>query len=412
MAAIEQAEFEAREAEKRRRRETEAWGAVAASADKAQMQAFLEAWPSGQHAEAARARLRELRGGYTRRGALKLFASGAGVTAVAGGGYYSAITPGGYIWRQYNDWPIHTLEGHEDVVNAVAVSSDAKTVVSGSEDKTVKLWEVETGKLIRTFAGSTSVNAVAILPDGKTIVSGSGEYRENDDNVRLWEAGTGKLIRTLGGHGDLVTAVAVTGDGKTIVSGSCDQAIILWDVGTGKSIRVLTNPNDNPQPQEGVENYIFDLTISEDGKIIVSGTRFNEAILWDVGTGNLIHSFKHERHVYTVAILPDGKTIVSGSGDKTVKLWDARTGKLIRTLEGHKSAVRAVAVSPDGKTVVSGSEDATLKLWDAATGSLVHTLEGHMSVVRAAAFAPDGKTVVSGSNDKTLKLWDVSRYLP
>lgn len=293
---------------------------------------------------------------------------------------------------------IRTLEGHEDVVRAVAMSGDEKTIVSGSEDRTIKLWEAATGKLIRTLRGHEGlVSAVAVLGDGKTIVSGS-----LDTTLKMWEVGTGKLIRTLEGHKDLVRTVTASGDGKTIVSGSDDNTIKLWEVETGKSLRTL----------EGHAGYVLAVGLSGDGRTIVSGSVDKTIKLWEAGTGKLVRTLEgHGDRVFAVALSRDGKTVVSGSQDSTIKLWEAGTGKLIRTLEGHINSVTAVALSGDGKTVVSGSQDSTVKLWEAGTGKLIRTLEGHWSVVTAIALLPIPKTIVSASTDRTVKLWDVSEWI-
>ncbi|MEA3323545.1 MAG: DUF4365 domain-containing protein [Euryarchaeota archaeon] len=130
--------------------------------------------------------------------------------------------------------------------------------------------------------------------------------------------------------------------------------------------------------------------------------------MWDLETGKCQATFEgHTEDVLSVTITPDGKTIVSGSGDKTLKVWDLATGQCLATFEGHTSGVRGVAVTPDGKTIVSGSGDKTLKVWDLATGQCLATFEGHTSGVVAVAITPDGKTVISGSGDNTLRVWNL-----
>ncbi|MCA2931148.1 MAG: hypothetical protein IM336_11940, partial [Microcystis sp. M018S1] len=244
------------------------------------------------------------------------------------------------------------LEGHDNSVLSVNFSPDGKTLVSGSDDKTIKLWNVETGKEIRTLYGhDNSVTSVNFSPDGKTLVSGS-----DDNTIKLWNVETGQEIRTLYGHDSYVSSVNFSPDGKTLVSGSYDKTIKLWDVETGQEIRTL---------------------------------------------------YGHDNFVYSVNFSPDGKTLVSGSNDKTIKLWNVETGQEIRTFKGHDSYVYSVNFSPDGKTLVSGSNDKTIKLWNVETGQEIRTLYGHDSYVWSVNFSPDGKTLVSGSNDKTIKLWNV-----
>ncbi|MCA2650224.1 MAG: hypothetical protein IM326_02710, partial [Microcystis sp. M020S1] len=182
------------------------------------------------------------------------------------------------------------LEGHDNSVLSVNFSPDGKTLVSGSDDKTIKLWNVETGKEIRTLYGhDNSVTSVNFSPDGKTLVSGS-----DDNTIKLWNVETGQEIRTLYGHDSYVSSVNFSPDGKTLVSGSYDKTIKLWDVETGQEIRTL---------------------------------------------------YGHDNFVYSVNFSPDGKTLVSGSNDKTIKLWNVETGQEIRTFKGHDSYVYSVNFS-------------------------------------------------------------------
>ncbi|MCA2916714.1 MAG: hypothetical protein IM445_22495, partial [Microcystis sp. M015S1] len=286
------------------------------------------------------------------------------------------------------------LEGHDNSVLSVNFSPDGKTLVSGSDDKTIKLWNVETGKEIRTLYGhDNSVTSVNFSPDGKTLVSGS-----DDNTIKLWNVETGQEIRTLYGHDSYVSSVNFSPDGKTLVSGSYDKTIKLWDVETGQEIRTLY----------GHDNFVYSVNFSPDGKTLVSGSNDKTIKLWNVETGQEIRTFKgHDSYVYSVNFSPDGKTLVSGSNDKTIKLWNVETGQEIRTLYGHDSYVWSVNFSPDGKTLVSGSNDKTIKLWNVETGQEIRTLKGHDSSVYSVNFSPDGKTLVSGSYDKTIKLWDV-----
>ncbi|MCA2973777.1 MAG: hypothetical protein IM337_07130 [Microcystis sp. M110S1] len=286
------------------------------------------------------------------------------------------------------------LEGHDNSVLSVNFSPDGKTLVSGSDDKTIKLWNVETGKEIRTLYGhDNSVTSVNFSPDGKTLVSGS-----DDNTIKLWNVETGQEIRTLYGHDSYVSSVNFSPDGKTLVSGSYDKTIKLWDVETGQEIRTLY----------GHDSYVWSVNFSPDGKTLVSGSDDKTIKLWNVETGQEIRTLKgHDSSVLSVNFSPDGKTLVSGSDDKTIKLWNVETGQEIRTLKGHDNSVNSVNFSPDGKTLVSGSWDYTIKLWNVETGQEIRTLKGHDFYVNSVNFSPDGKTLVSGSADKTIKLWNL-----
>lgn len=290
---------------------------------------------------------------------------------------------------------LRTFMGHSVSVSSVAFSPDGMTLVSGSWDKTIKLWEVASGKLLRTFEGhSFQVMAVTFSPDGKTLASGSWDH-----TIKLWGTASGKLLRTYKGDSSCVSSVAFSPDGKTLASGSWNNTIKLWEVASGKLLRTL----------DGHSNWVTAVAFSPDGKMLASGSWDDTIKLWDMVSGELLRViFNGKSFVFSVAFSPDGKTLAFGSEDKTIKLWEVTSGTLLRILEGHSARVIAVAFSPDGKTLASGSEDKTIKLWEMTSRKLLRTIESHSSMVMGVAFSPDGKTLVSGSIDNTIKLWETA----
>ncbi|NEN96298.1 MAG: hypothetical protein F6K50_12355, partial [Moorea sp. SIO3I7] len=284
------------------------------------------------------------------------------------------------------------LQGHTRPVTEIAFSPDGKQILSGSRDKTVRLWDTETGQLIHTLYGHTDdVTEIAFSPDGKQILSGS-----RDNTVRLWDTDSGQLIHTLEGHTDDVTEIAFSPDGKQILSGSRDSTVRLWDTDSGQLIHPLKGHTDD----------VTEIAFSPDGKQILSGSRDNTVRLWDTETGQLIHTLEgHTDDVTEIAFSPDGQQILSGSDD-TVRLWDTDSGQLIHPLKDHTSFVTEITFSPDSKQILSGSLDNTVQLWDTESRQLIHTLYGHTDKVYNIAFSPDGKQIISASWDRTVRLWD------
>ncbi|OCH91831.1 WD40 repeat-like protein [Obba rivulosa] len=292
------------------------------------------------------------------------------------------------------------LYGHSADVNSIAFSPDSKYIISGSDDKTVRVWDAETGRVLGDpFSGHKSaVLSVAVSPDGQHIISGS-----SDATIRVWDAATGTtILAPINGHTGTVTSVAFSPNGKHIASGSRDGTIRLWDARTGSAIG---------KPLTRHTGYVLSVAFSPDGAHVVSGSLDRSVRIWDAETGMAIGEpfTGHEGWVESVAFSPDGQLVISSSDDATIRIWDVATGTaILAPLQGHTSFVRSVAFSPDGKQIVSGSDDQTIRIWDAATGSIIgKPLTGHSSMVWSVAFSPDGTRVVSGSVDRTVRVWDV-----
>lgn len=293
---------------------------------------------------------------------------------------------------------LHTLTGHSGRAASIAVSFDGKTLASGGDDNTIKLWDLGTGELLHTLAGESGrVLTIALSPDGQTLAS---SHKTSDRScIKIWHPGTGELLRTLTGHNKWIYSLAISPDGKTLVSGG--YKIKIWDLTTGESLQTLA----------GHKQWVYSLAISPDGQTLASSGGDKTIKIWDLGTQarsqeSPLRTLRgHADWVRTVAISPDGQLLASGSDDNTIKLWHLESGKLIRTLTGHSDWVLSLAIEPDGQTLISGSRDNTIKLWELETGKLLRTLTGHKKWVYSLAVSPDGCTLASGSEDKTIKIW-------
>ncbi|KAJ2912081.1 hypothetical protein MD484_g8331, partial [Candolleomyces efflorescens] len=294
-------------------------------------------------------------------------------------------------------------DGHSKLVRDVAISPEGERIVSGSDDGTIRIWDLGTGEqLCEPMSGGTDINSVEFSPDGKVILSGS-----DDCTIRLWDAVTGAQIgEPIQGHSDIVCSVKFSADGKYIVSGSDDRTVRIWDAETREQVG---------EPLRGHTDEIWSVAISPDGKWIVSGSKDETVRLWDFESRVQLREplQGHTKSVTSVAISPDGKWIVSGSHDRTIRVWDIETGKDVKMpLQGHMFQVNSVTISPDGKHIISGSSDDTICIWDLKTGEQVgEPLRGHTDSVWSVAILPDGKRIVSGSQDHTLRIWSTDGIL-
>jgi WD40 repeat protein/energy-coupling factor transporter ATP-binding protein EcfA2 len=290
-------------------------------------------------------------------------------------------------------WFSPIAEGKSSAVWSVAFSPDGKKLVSGSENGTIRLWDVESGALVYVYTGHMGrIAGVAFSPDGKIIASASG-----DRTVRLWDTVSGNLVEEFTGHNDRVSDVAFSPDGKVLASASEDSTIRLWELAS-RQLSMSIN---------GHEQKVFSVIFSPDGKTFATGSMDNTAKLWETSSGKLLAVCKgHKESVRGISFSPDGKTLATAGG--TINLWNASTGELIDTFKGHNRA-RSVKFSPDGNTLASASWDKTTRLWDMISGKTIQVFEGHTKGFTSVDFSPDGKMLATASHDGTVKLWD--KYL-
>ncbi|KAG7424474.1 Vegetative incompatibility protein HET-E-1 [Fusarium oxysporum f. sp. raphani] len=198
-----------------------------------------------------------------------------------------------------SDWNacLQTLEGHGNWVSSVAFSADGQRLASGSEDKTVKIWDTATGACVQMLEGHGDlVSSVAFSADGQRLASGSG-----DKTVKIWDAATGACMQTLEGHDELVYSVAFSADGQRLASGSEDKTVKIWDAATGACMQTL----------EGHDYLVSSVTFSADGQRLASGSYDKTVKIWDTATDMCVQTFEIDRAITSLSFDPITNSLLS-----------------------------------------------------------------------------------------------------
>ena len=314
--------------------------------------------------------------------------------------------------------PMLDTGGHMGQINRIAFTPDGRQLVSASEDKTIRVWDLASGKTVRTIRGESApgpvgkVYAMALSPDGKWLAVGGWTHPEcagRCGEIRLYELASGKLVALLKGHSNAVVGLAFSPDGSRLISGSGgnDHAAILWDTGLRADAR-------GTEPKllhrlEGHNAEIFAVGFSPDGSRAVTGSLDHDLRLWRVADGKEIaHMTGHGDMVYSLAVAPDG-IFASGDVSGEIRLWDTRDGRFLRILARQGTAVGSLSFSSDGKLLLSGvgSAPPNCHVYDTASGKEIVTYSGHDNVVIATAFSPDGRWAATGGGaNNEIHLWD------
>jgi WD40 repeat protein len=299
-----------------------------------------------------------------------------------------------------------TLNEHSGPVFCADFSPDDKYFLSGSADKTIRLWDVNTDDCIRVFKGhSDEVRAVAFLPGGRQFVSASF-----DMTLKIWDTDNPECVRTLKGHDFDITCLAVTKNGQRILSGSYNGIIKLWDMNTGDCLLTY----------QGHERGVTSVSLAPDNLTFVSTAFDNTMRVWSVGTGDCTHVFKETAYsVSSAKYSLDGRCLVAGCSDQLIRLIDIATGGCLKKFSGHTGEVSWVDISPNGKYILSGgrggahagASDRSVRLWEMESGRCRCTLtifSSHGLNINFVCFSNTGFYSISAGNDKTLKLWATS----
>jgi len=280
------------------------------------------------------------------------------------------------------DYPVKSFN-QAGPVWSVMFSPDGKYILVGDDNKTVKLWDMQSGQELRQFTG----HKARFSPDGKYVLT-----ETFFEGIQMWDADTGQEVYRIATSTKLLYTV-YSHDGKTILTSSEDHTVRRWDAASGKEIEVFL---EEPEP-------VRTMAISPDDKYLV--TINSTAQLWDLQTGQEIRAFPFDAgRIVRMGFSPDGKFLVSENTDAKVYLWDAKTGQEVRTFTGHTGGLFDMAFSPDSNDLLTSGGDNTVRMWDVDTGQELRRFTFSVEVA-GLTFSPDGKWALTGADDGIVRLW-------
>ncbi|MCJ1471540.1 hypothetical protein MMC13_000180 [Lambiella insularis] len=305
----------------------------------------------------------------------------------------------GRLPQRQNTWTAaHSVfDGHIQAVNCVCFTPDGKMIVSASNDKTIRIWNVNTRTLDQTLQGHEgAVDLVAVSSDGKHLISNSW-----DKSIRIWDVETGQQVETFKSQG--IGVAAFSADNRLAAwwlggDGRISSRIQVWNLSEKSAGPVLVNRN----------GLVRSLAFSPQQQHLASTDRNGVVRIWDPVKGVCLKTLETSVDGMcscSLAYSPDGNRLAIGNADGTISLCDANAGVLLQTLEGHSARVFAVAFSPNGENLASGAN--IILLWDIRTGILLRTIGGHTNSIFSLCFSPDNTQLVSASYDRTIRMWDL-----
>jgi WD40 repeat protein/transcriptional regulator with XRE-family HTH domain len=327
------------------------------------------------------------------------------LTAVAisrSGRYWAALSRRGEmrVWREEGKLLHRAWQAHTNTTLALAFSPNEHTLASGSEDGSVKLWDIESGALLWSGWHTKVTLCLAFSPDGSLLASGS-----QDGSVRLWEASLGTPLEDIP-HSGPVFSASWSPDGRWLASGEVTGTIRLWE-------RQQTGPARCVEILSGHTTLVRGLTFAPDGSVLASASWDSTIKLWEPASGRCLETLVgHTERVQALAWSPDGGTLASGGWDTTIRLWNGKLGSLRAVLQEHSGNVQSLAFTPDSRHLLSGGDDNTLRLWEVERAQCVRVTQGSLPSLFDLDWSPDGRQVVSVGTDRLVTIWDVAGGRP
>ncbi|WP_426531805.1 hypothetical protein [Bradyrhizobium sp. McL0615] len=278
--------------------------------------------------------------------------------------------------------------------NLGATSADGKWIATGSSRGEIELFDVSSGGSRRLLGHKRQINTLQFSPDGLTLLSGS-----DDGTLRIWDLNSKVSLRTYDANAGPVRTAEFSSDGKKVLSLSDDGVARLWDVTTGSALTSLKGKDPIVQARIAPTGHLV-ATVSQEGGVT----------LWSAATAQVLLTWPSNKSgTRSVAFAPDEGTIASGEASGELQTWNVKSGSLLWTVHAHNSGITDVSYSSDGKAISTASDDGTAAVWNAVSGAEVARLRGHGATVEKAEFSSDGSRILTLSADNTVRLWTLSK---
>lgn len=309
-----------------------------------------------------------------------------------------------WIWNEESQMLHQRWQAHTDRIRTLVFSPDGRSLMTGSWDNTIKLWDVASGALLWSDWHASNLASVAFSPDGRLFATSGG----TDATVHLWDFHSGIRTQTLL-HPHPVSAIAWSPDGRLLASGNSDGSIRVWEQPWTQPVI----PVADVQTLSGHTGWVMGLAFSPDGTLLASGSWDGTVKLWEMPTGRLRQELAgHTDRVNRVVWSDDGQTLATCSRDKTIRLWDVVQGSIRKVLSGHTLDIFGLTFMPDNSSLLSGSDDGTLRLWEVVSGRCMRVMHGYVASLFDIAWSPDGSQLASGGTDTLVTAWNVTDGKP
>ncbi|XP_072266205.1 dynein assembly factor with WD repeat domains 1 [Pyxicephalus adspersus] len=300
------------------------------------------------------------------------------------------------------------LRAHILPLTNVAFNKSGSSFITGSYDRTCKVWDTASGEELHTLEGHRNVVyaiqfnnpygifqilqvCLAFNPQSTLVATGS-----MDTTAKLWDIKSGEEAFTLSGHSAEIISLSFNTTGDQLITGSFDHTVSVWDIPSGRKAHTLM----------GHLGEISSAQFNWDCSLIATASMDKTCRLWDARTGESVATLTgHEDEVLDVSFDSTGQLIATASADGTARVYNAASRKCLAKLEGHDGEISKICFNSQGSRILTASSDKTARLWDPHTGQCVQVLEGHSDEIFSCAFNYEGNTIITGNKDNTCRIW-------